>query len=156
MRSVSENKRAKILVGIINKEDEAKYTSAVNEVATALHFSGLGHGTARQNYMTYFGFNEIGKVVTMSLIPGALEHNILSNVGHKLRLYLVEVGDKREIQFPFLECEVKVFGEPLQAMEDSQMRSSVECGLEEKLSTSESGKDEVLQDLAQRLILFAR
>lgn len=92
MRSVSENKRAKILVGIINKEDEAKYTSAVNEVATALHFSGLGHGTARQNYMTYFGFNEIGKVVTMSLIPGALEHNILSNVGHKLRLYLVGKG----------------------------------------------------------------
>ena len=41
-------------------------------------------------------------------------------------------------------------------MKYSQMRSSVECGLEEKLSTSESGKDEVLQDLAQRLILFTR
>lgn len=92
MRSVAENKRAKILVGIINKEDEAKYTAAVNEIAAALHFSGLGHGTARQNYMTYFGFNEIDKVVTMSLIPGALEHNILSNVGHKLRLYLVGKG----------------------------------------------------------------
>ncbi len=92
MRSVSENKRAKILVGIINKEDEAKYTAAVNEIATALHFSGLGYGTARHNYMTYFGFNEIDKVVTMSLIPGALEHNILSNVGHKLRLYLVGKG----------------------------------------------------------------
>lgn len=92
MRSVAENKRAKILVGIINKEDEAKYTAAVNEIAAALHFSGLGHGTARHNYMTYFGFNEIDKVVTMSLIPGALEHNILSNVGHKLRLYLVGKG----------------------------------------------------------------
>ena len=92
MRSVSENKRAKLLVGIINKEDEARFTEAVNEIATALHFSGLGHGTARQSYMTYFGFNEIDKRVTMSLIPGALEHNILSNVGHKLKLYLVGRG----------------------------------------------------------------
>ena len=92
MRTVAENKRAKLLVGIINKEDEARFTEAVNEVATALHFSGLGHGTARQSYMTYFGFNEIDKRVTMSLIPGALEHNILSNVGHKLKLYLVGRG----------------------------------------------------------------
>jgi hypothetical protein len=41
-------------------------------------------------------------------------------------------------------------------MEDSQMRSSVERGLEEKLGTSESGKNEVLQNLAKRLILLAR
>lgn len=92
MRSTAENKRAKLLVGIINKEDEAKFTDAVNELCTAIHFSGVGSGTARQNYKSFFGFNEITKRVAMSLIPGALEHDILSNVGHKLKLFLVGRG----------------------------------------------------------------
>lgn len=92
MRATAENKRVKLLVGIINREDETKFTDIVNDSATALHFSGLGHGTARQSYMTYFGFNEIDKRVTMSLIPAALERNILSAVGHGLKLYLVGRG----------------------------------------------------------------
>lgn len=92
MKSTAENKRVKVLVGIINKEDEVKFTDAVNELCTALHFSGVGSGTARQNHKSYFGFNEIDKRVTMSLIPGSLEHDILSNIGHKLKLFLVGRG----------------------------------------------------------------
>ncbi len=92
MRATAENKRVKLLVGIINREDEPRFTEIVNDCAVALHFSGLGHGTARQSYMTYFGFNEIDKRVTMSLIPAALEHNILSAVGHGIKLYLVGRG----------------------------------------------------------------
>ncbi len=84
--------RVKLLVGIINKEDEGRFTEIVNECATAMHFSGVGHGTARSSYMTYFGFNEIEKRVTMSLIPAGAEHNILSAVGHGLKLYLVGRG----------------------------------------------------------------
>lgn len=84
--------RVKLLVGIINKEDESRFTEIVNECATAMHFSGVGHGTARSSYMTYFGFNEIEKRMTMSLIPAGAEHNILSAVGHGLKLYLVGRG----------------------------------------------------------------
>lgn len=92
MKTTAENRRAKLLVGIINKEDEKRFTDAVNELCTALHFSGVGSGTARQNYKSFFGFNEISKRVAMSIIPGALEHDILSNIGHKLKLFLVGRG----------------------------------------------------------------
>ena len=91
-KQIAEQKRVKLLVGIINKEDESRFTEIVNECCTAMHFSGVGHGTARSSYMTYFGFNEIEKRITMSLIPGGAEHNILSAVGHGLKLYLVGRG----------------------------------------------------------------
>ena len=58
----TQKKQVKLLVGIINKEDEEKFTDIVNEYATAVHFSGVGHGTARSSYMNYFGFNEIEKL----------------------------------------------------------------------------------------------
>lgn len=89
---VAEDKRVKLLVGIINREDEERFTEIVNESAVALHFSGLGHGTAHSSYRTYFGFNEIDKKMTLSLIPGKLEHTILSEIGHGLKLYLVGRG----------------------------------------------------------------
>ena len=91
MKSV-QKKQVKLLVGIINKEDEDRFTEIVNECATAVHFSGVGHGTARSSYMNYFGFNEIEKRITMSLIPNTAEHTILSAVGHGLKLYLVGRG----------------------------------------------------------------
>ncbi len=91
-RAPQKNDRVKLLVGIINKEDEGRFTEIINECATAMHFSGVGHGTARSSYMTYFGFNEIEKRMTMSLIPAGAEHNILSAVGHGLKLYLVGRG----------------------------------------------------------------
>ncbi len=91
-RAPQKKDRVKLLVGIINKEDESRFTEIVNECATAMHFSGVGHGTARSSYMTYFGFNEIEKRMTMSLIPAGAEHNILSAVGHGLKLYLVGRG----------------------------------------------------------------
>ena len=92
MRKPNDKRKVKLLVGIINKEDEQRFTDIVNEYATAVHFSGLGHGTARSSYMTYFGFNEIEKCITMSLIPGSSEHTILSAIGHGLKLYLVGRG----------------------------------------------------------------
>lgn len=92
LRRNEKERRVKLLVGIINKEDEKRFTEVVNECSTALHFSGIGHGTANSSYMTYFGFNEIEKRVTVSLIPGELEHNILSSVGYALKLYLVGRG----------------------------------------------------------------
>ena len=91
-KPAAENKRVKLLVGIINKEDEGRFTEVVNECATAIHFSGVGHGTARSSYMNYFGLGEIEKRFTMSLIPSSAEHNILNAIGHSLKLYLVGRG----------------------------------------------------------------
>lgn len=92
MKKTAEDKRVKLLVGIINREDEERLTEIINEQCVAVHFSGLGHGTAHSSYMTYFGFNEIEKKMTLSLIPGKLEHTILSEIGHGLKLYLVGRG----------------------------------------------------------------
>ena len=38
-----ENNRVKLLIGIISKEDEARLTEIINDCATAVHFSGVGH-----------------------------------------------------------------------------------------------------------------
>ncbi len=92
MKRTAEDKRVKLLVAIINRNDEERLTEIVNECSVAMHFSGLGHGTAHSSYMTYFGFNEIEKKITLSLIPGKLEHTILSEIGHGLKLYLVGRG----------------------------------------------------------------
>ena len=91
-KSTPEKNRVKLLVGIISKEDELRMTEIINECATAVHFSGMGHGTARLSYMNYFGLGEIEKRVTMSLIPASAEHNILDAIGHGLKLYLVGRG----------------------------------------------------------------
>ncbi len=88
----NSNKRVKLLVSIINKEDETKLTETLNRTATALHFAGIGHGTAHSSYMSYFGFNEIEKRVVFSLIPNYLEHQILNEIGRALRLYLLGRG----------------------------------------------------------------
>ena len=87
-----QNNRVKLLIAIINKEDESRLTETINECATAVHFSGVGHGTARNSYMNYFGLGDVEKRLTMSLIPAGAEHNILAAVGHELKLYLVGRG----------------------------------------------------------------
>ena len=87
-----ENNRVKLLVGIINKEAEMRFTDIVNECCVAVHYSGVGHGTARSAYMNYFGLGEVEKRLTMSLIPAFAEHNILNAIGHGLKLYLVGRG----------------------------------------------------------------
>lgn len=91
-KPAAENNRVKLLIGIINKEDELRFTDIVNECATAVHFSGMGHGTARNHYMNYFGLGEVDKRIMMSLIPAGAEHNILNAIGHGLKLYLVGRG----------------------------------------------------------------
>ena len=91
-RTAQENNRVKMLIGIINKEDESRFTEIVNECCVAVHYSGVGHGTARTAYMNYFGLGEVEKRFTMSLIPASAEHNILNAIGHGLKLYLVGRG----------------------------------------------------------------
>ncbi|MBQ4071933.1 MAG: hypothetical protein IJD51_05950 [Clostridia bacterium] len=91
MKKKTDN-RAKLLIGIVNKQDELNYTSAVNKCCTAVHFSGVGHGTARSSYLSYFGINDIEKRVVFSIIPEALEKTVLRTVGQELKLYLLGRG----------------------------------------------------------------
>lgn len=87
-----QDRRAKLLVAIINNEDEERLTSTINRYCNALNFSGIGHGTARSSYRSYFGFNDIEKRIVFSLIPSTLEHTILEAVGKELHLYLLGKG----------------------------------------------------------------
>lgn len=86
------NRRVKVLVSIISQADEAKLTEVINGYATSLHFSGIGHGTARSHHRSYFGLDEVEKRVTYSLIPSYLEKQILFAVEKELKLYLAGRG----------------------------------------------------------------
>jgi len=92
MRKNKDDKRVKLLVSIINKEDSDLLTATINSCCTAMHFSGVGNGTARSHYRSYFGFNEIEKRVVFSLIPQWCEHALLNEIGRALKLYLLGRG----------------------------------------------------------------
>ena len=87
-----QEKRVKLLISIINKEDEEKLTETINRSCVAMNFSGIGYGTARSSYRSFFGFNEIEKRVTFSLIPEHKEHSLLDAIGRALKLYLLGRG----------------------------------------------------------------
>lgn len=86
------NNRVKLLVSIINKDDQNALTDAINRICTAMHFSGIGHGTARSHHRSYFGIDDVEKRVTFSLIPSNLESQILTSVSRELKLYLFGKG----------------------------------------------------------------
>jgi nitrogen regulatory protein PII len=87
-KTTTADKRAKLLVCIVKKQDEIALTEACNECCVALHFSGLGYGTARSNYMSYLGLDEIEKRVVYSLIPNYCEARVLKAINRRLKLYL--------------------------------------------------------------------
>ena len=91
-KNTAVEKRAKLLVCIIKKEDEIALTEACNSCCVSLHFSGLGYGTAKSNYMSYLGLDEIEKRVIYSLIPGYSEARVLKAINRRLKLYLMGNG----------------------------------------------------------------
>ena len=90
--TTSPEKRAKLLVGIIKKEDEIAFTEACNQHCVSLHFSGLGYGTAKSHYLSYLGLDEIEKRIVYALIPNYSESRVLRAINRKLRLYLMGNG----------------------------------------------------------------
>lgn len=86
------NKQVVLLTGIISKNDEAKYTETINENCVAMHFSGLALGTAKNNYLTYLGLDEIEKKVVYSLIPNYCEKRVLKEINKNLKMYLMGNG----------------------------------------------------------------
>ena len=91
-KNTTFEKRAKLLVCIIKKEDEIKLTEACNECCVSLHFSGIGYGTAKSNYMSYLGLDEIEKRIVYALIPNYSEPAVLRAINRKLKLYLMGNG----------------------------------------------------------------
>ena len=85
-------KRAKLLVGIIKKEDEIAFTEACNQHCVSLHFSGIGFGTAKSHYLSYLGLDEIEKRVVYALIPNYSEARVLRAINRRLKLYLMGNG----------------------------------------------------------------
>ena len=91
-KTSSYEKRAKLLVCIIRKEDEIALTEACNECCVSLHFSAIGYGTAKSHYMSYLGLDEIEKKFVYALIPNYAEAQVLKNINKRLRLYLMGNG----------------------------------------------------------------
>lgn len=88
----SQNQRVKLLISIISKDQQTKLTETINRSCTAMHFSGIGHGTARSHHRSYFGIDDVEKRVTFSLIPSNVEKSILTSIGKELKLYLLGRG----------------------------------------------------------------
>ncbi len=88
----SQNQRVKLLISIISKDQQTKLTETINRSCTAMHFSGIGHGTARSHHRSYFGIDDVEKRVTFSLIPSNIEKSILTSIGKELKLYLLGRG----------------------------------------------------------------
>ncbi len=86
--TAAQQKRVKLLVAIIKKEDEIALTDACRECCVSLHFSGLGYGTARSNYLSYLGLGEVEKRFVYALIPNYAEGRVLRAINRRLRLYL--------------------------------------------------------------------
>ena len=84
----SANTRVKLLVSIIDKKDDVRYSEIVNDMTVAASFSGIGHGTARSSYMSYFGFDDVEKRVAFSLFPERVERSLLAYLNKGLRLFL--------------------------------------------------------------------
>lgn len=85
-------KRTKLLVCIIRKEDEIALTEACNECCVSLHFSAIGYGTAKSHYLSYLGLDEIEKKFVYALIPNYAETQVLKHINKRLRLYLMGNG----------------------------------------------------------------
>jgi hypothetical protein len=92
MKKNQQKNEVKLLISIVNRDDAEKLPETTNRYCTAMHISGIGHGTARSSHRSYFGFDEIEKRVTFSLIPSYLEHTVLNAIGRELKLYLLGRG----------------------------------------------------------------
>ena len=84
--------RVKLLVCILGRENEIALTEVCNEFCVSLHFSSIGFGTAKSNYMSYLGLDEIEKRVVYALIPNYVERPLLREINRRLRLYLMGRG----------------------------------------------------------------
>ncbi len=87
-KNQNPEKRVKLLVCILGKAEEVALTEVCNECCVSLHFSGIAVGTAKSNYRSYLGLNEIEKRIVYALIPNYSEGRLLYAINRRLKLYL--------------------------------------------------------------------
>lgn len=84
--------RVKLLICILGRENEIALTEACNEFCVSLHFSSIGFGTAKSNYMSYLGLDETEKRLVFALFPDYVEKQLLREINRRLHLYLPGKG----------------------------------------------------------------
>jgi len=85
-------KTVKMLVSIINEQDQLPLTETLRNFGYSLNFSGFAFGTAKSNYLSYLAIDDLEKRLVYSLIPEEREKQILSAINKNLRLYHVGRG----------------------------------------------------------------
>ena len=70
--------------------------------------------------------------------------------------YPVKIRGKAKRRVRRVECEVHVFRESVQAVEDAQTRSAVESRAAKEVCSGQAGKNDLLGDLAQCLLFLER
>ena len=61
--------RAKLLVSIVNRGEDERLASLLNDFSVALTFTCPGMGTARSSVLNYLGIGTSEKSVMLALIP---------------------------------------------------------------------------------------
>ena len=84
--------RTKLLVSIVNRSDEIKLKTIMDDVSVALSAAFAGVGTARSAVLDYFGIGETEKTIVLSLFPESDEDLLIKEISAKMSLYLVGRG----------------------------------------------------------------
>ena len=84
--------RVKLLVSIVNRNDEVRLKETIDEVSVSLTVKFEGVGTAHSQVLDYLGIGETEKTVAFSLIPESDEERIMREIRTKMSLYLVGRG----------------------------------------------------------------
>lgn len=91
-RTKKQAARVKLLVSIVNANDEAKLKAILDDVSIALSATFSGTGTARSAILDYFGIGETEKKVVFSLFPDGDEKALMREIRSQMSLYLVGRG----------------------------------------------------------------
>lgn len=84
--------RPKLLISILNPNDEKIMAQILNDFSVSLSFAFSGTGTARSTVLDYLGIGITEKKVMFSLFPESDEDLILKEIQKQMALYLVGRG----------------------------------------------------------------
>ena len=84
--------RTKLLVSIVNRSDETKLITVLDDVSVGLSVAFAGTGTARSAVLDYFGIGETEKTIVLSLFPESDEDLLVKEMREKMSLHLVGRG----------------------------------------------------------------
>ena len=80
--------RAKLLVSVVNKGDEAHLKEILDDCSVSLSYLFNGMGTAHSAILDYLGIGEATKSVLLSIFPESDEGLLMKEIRQKLALYL--------------------------------------------------------------------